>query len=70
MEREIQHECDWHFCNGPLLVLTSATNRKDLKANAELKAIPDLSKWKATTSIMIMISKNCSSVFERVCIRF
>lgn len=38
MGREIQHECDWHFCNGPFLVLTSAPYRKDLKANTELKS--------------------------------
>lgn len=41
MGREIQHECDWHFCMGLLLDLT---NRKDLKANTELKAIPDLNR--------------------------
>lgn len=66
MGREIQRECDWHFCSGPHL----CHQQEDQKANAELKAIPDLSKWNATTSIMITISKNSSSVFERVRIRF
>lgn len=71
MGRGIQCECDWYFCIGLLLVLT---NRKDLKANTELKAIPDLNHdydlkklfkniWKSVHQFLKVSRDFCVSVW-------